>query len=337
MDHDAFDRLARLLGSAGSRRGALGALLGAAFAGASGVVAARGNRRGRSRRRGLSAQAVNCANLASGRDVSGCDYAGEDHSGENLSSAKMIKTVFRDATLVGTNLHSANMKSATFRGADLIGANLASGVLEGASLRDANLCRADLRSAVVRHATFRDANLALANLKNAAGCGSATFTAGTNFCGTKMCDGSIRNDDCPGGPPPNLCCSDAECAVGESCFDNQCGVRICEDTAEITDCACLSRAGGDPVCVDISGICPGRGCSLNDPLSCPDGTFCTFSPCCDLPPGQGVCNPPCPFLDDCTCVTGPTDCGPNQFKKCGEVSTNSARAAAGSSQLPPAS
>jgi hypothetical protein len=161
----------------------------------------------------------------------------------------MVKTVFRDATLFGTNLRSANMKSATFRNADLRRANLGSGVLEGASLRDANLCGANLRSAIVRRATFRDADLTKADLKSATGCTTATFTAGTTFCGTRMCDGSIRNDDCPGGPPADLCCAD--CGPGEVCRGDACCV---------TDLALAVGAADDG---DILLLCAGTFRTVN--------------------------------------------------------------------------
>jgi hypothetical protein len=236
-----------------SRRGTLGALLGAGLFGAGGAEA-RKKRGARGRKGRVAAQAVNCANLASGQDVSGCDYSGQDHSGENLSSAKMIKTVFRDATLIETNLNSANMKSATFRGAKLQRANLGSSVLEGASLREADLCGANLRSAVVRHATFRDANLTRADLKRATGCGSATFTPGTTFCGTRMCDGSIRNDDCPGGPAAGSCCTDSDCPAGESCEGGQCQ-RRCGENGE----PCGARSPGDTLRC-CNGVCPTPTC-----------------------------------------------------------------------------
>jgi hypothetical protein len=235
MDRDRFDALARQFAASPSRRGFLAALLGAGMARAVGDVEAKRNGKRRSRKRArngrVAAQAVNCATLASGQDVSGCDYTGEDHSGENLSSAKMIKTVFRDATLVETNLHSANMLRANFRGADLTEADLRSGVLEGATLREADLCGADLRSAVVRHATFRDANLTRADLKHATGCGTATFTAGTTFCATRMCDGSIRNGDCPGGSPANACCADPDCPTGTCCGAG--AARVCCPAEEV--------------------------------------------------------------------------------------------------------
>jgi hypothetical protein len=254
MDANRFDRLTRSLAATAPRRGLFAALLGAGLAGVVGAADARKNRRGQRRRNGrVAAHAVNCGKLASGQDVSGCDYTGEDHSGEDLSSAKMIKTVFRDATLVETNLHSANMKSATFRGAKLQRATLASGVLEGASLREANLCGANLRSAVVRHATFRDANLTKADLKSATGCNRATFTAGTTFCATRMCDGRIRNDDCPDGPPPDSCCIDAECSAGV-CRGGRC-CDVCLDGCPFSS---LADAVADADANDTIRLCPGR-------------------------------------------------------------------------------
>jgi uncharacterized protein YjbI with pentapeptide repeats len=257
MDRDRFDALTRLCAASSSRRGTLAALLGAGLAGVAGGTDARKRRGQRSRNGRVAAQAVDCANLASGQDVSGCDYTGEDHSRENLSSARMVGAIFRDALLVGTNLNSASMQRAVFRGAKLTGANLASGVLEGASLRDADLCGANLRSAVVRGATFRDANLTKANLKSATGCGSATFTAGTTFCGTRMCDGSIRSDDCPGTPAADICCADADCGPNRFCDGGACAactVCLTPGACAFTSLAAAVAATGGPTTIHI---CPG--------------------------------------------------------------------------------
>jgi hypothetical protein len=232
----------------------------------------------------------------------------------------MIKTVFRDATLTETNLNSANMKSATFRNADLRGANLGSGVLEGASLREADLCGANLRSAVVRHATFRDANLTRADLKNATGCGSATFTAGTTFCATRMCDGSIRNDDCPDGPPAGFCCTDAECPAGESCVANRCLAEgVCRPPFRegAGECVCLPRFDGSGMAC-FRGSPTGAPCDRETPCADGFGFVCADIGPCSMT-GDGLCFLHCPLPFDCSCTGAPIPptCEVSGFARCG--------------------
>lgn len=185
MDHESFDRLARVLGAPASRRAALGALLGSGLAGAVG--------RGR-----VSAQAT-CPPPDNGVNRSGCDYTGQDFSSQDIHSSVYKNTIFRETTMVLTDLHSSSMR--------------------GADFGDANLCRADLSSSVLREANFAGANLTMADLSSSGGCGSATFTASTTFCQTKMCNGSIRNDDCGSGI---VCCIDADCSGGFICSNNIC-------------------------------------------------------------------------------------------------------------------
>lgn len=205
MDRDRFDALTRLFISSSSRRTVLGALLGAKLSAPLADAAKKRKRREKRRQRNapaVAAQAVDCLSLGHGANVSGCNYTGEDHSGEDLSSSRMVGTIFRDGTLVGADLSSSAMKNAVFRNAEM--------------------CGADLRSSTVGGANFRDADLTLATFKSSGGCSSATFTAGTTFCGTVMCDGSVRNDDCPGGPPPGFCCTNAQCPVGQECQGSAC-------------------------------------------------------------------------------------------------------------------
>jgi hypothetical protein len=210
MDRDAFDGLTRLLAASPSRRAALGALLGTGLAGVLGAAEAATKDRKRKRSNGkkgrgkaqLNAQAADCLSPGPGTNIAGCHFQGEDFSGQDLSSSRMVGTNFRRARLVGTNLSSSNAKDAVFREADLT-------------------C-ADLRSSALKGADFRAADLTGANLKSSGGCNGATFNNATTFCGTVMCDGSVRNDDCPGGPPPGACCSAADCPGGQACRNGTC-------------------------------------------------------------------------------------------------------------------
>lgn len=186
MDHQSFDRLARVLGESGTRRSALAALVGVGAASAVGLTA--GKQKGKRRKgRGVSAQAVDCSSLGHGANVSGCNFAGDDLSGLDLSSSRMVGTNFNRADLEDAILSASNLRDARFRGANLVGADLSS-----SNLRDA-----DFRG-------FPDSgpnagpvtDLTNADLHSSSGCGSIQTNGRTIICNTIWCDGTIRNDNC---------------------------------------------------------------------------------------------------------------------------------------------
>ncbi len=289
MDHGSFDRFVRLLGRAGSRRAALGALLGTSVATSRGIAeAAKKKDRSRNRKSSkkgkgaadVAAQAADCLNPGPSANLNGCNYADEDFSGDDLSSSSMIGTIFRNAELVGTDLSSSNMRGANFRGA--------------------NLCGADLSSSQLRNADFRGFNPAMGgrvtNLTNAdlhsSGCAGILTNQFTIFCNTIGCDGEVINPGCSGqcGPPPPPICTEPQ--TGTSC---DCRTKV---------------ADGSGVCVDnVNGI--GATCNPGDP-PCPAGQTCAFSPCLNA----NICYLPCPSPDPCTCAP-PADCA--DARKCGET------------------
>lgn len=298
MDHGSFDRIARLLASAGSRRAALGALLGAGALGVSEATAARSKKKRRTGKKGkdgVSAQAV-CAPPSNGVNRSNCDYSGQDFSGQAIHSSIYKNTIFRNADLIETDLSSSNMRGANFRGA--------------------NLCGADLSSSTLRDADFRgfafpgrETNLALADLHSSA-CGGLLTNGRTFICGTTWCDGTIRNDDCPGGLPSDLCCT--RCGVGEECINNEC-VAVCDGDSTSTSCDCAtSFVGENPVCVNTVGMCGNQSCTSDG--DCTGDDICASLPCC-----AGRCAQPCALPDDCTCASGSPGCNLSELVKCGET------------------
>ena len=265
MDHESFDKLARLLGSAGSRRAALGALFGTGLAGTlAAAEAAKKNRnknRAKNRKTGkkgktqVSAQAApDCSSPGPSSNISGCNYQNDDFSGDNLSSSRMVGTNFRGATLVGTNLSSSNAKGAIFR--------------------DANLCGADLRSSTLTNADFRNANLTNADLASS-GCGGANFT-GARFCNTRTCNGTIRNDGCAGSPS-NACCENDDCPGAAACCANACCAagQVCDTRAPAPDTCCTPGGTCAPAsCASVPDLCGGqRECECTGDLEC-CGTAC---------------------------------------------------------------
>ena len=197
MDQSSFDRLARVLGTAGSRRAALGAAVGAAFAGTLGIAEARKQtRKGSNKQRkngkkdqqaGVSAQAATCSNPGPSSNLNGCNFNNDDLSGADLSSSSMRETRFRGTNLCGADLSSSNLRDADFRG----------------------------------FATGNATNLTRANL-GSSGCKGTRFNAETIFCRTRTCDGSISDRDCPGGIAEGICCTDADCGIGVSCDGGGC-------------------------------------------------------------------------------------------------------------------
>jgi hypothetical protein len=192
VEHEAFDRLARALGVAGTRRMALSSLLSAALVGAASVAEAKSRYRGASKQRSgarrnptrVRAEAVKCDPPRPNANLKGCHYDGRD-----LRSAVM---------------HSSTLTDATFTDANLCGAKLQSSQMRGADLTNANLTRADL---------------------HASGCKGADFT-GATFCRTIDCNGRLRNDDCRDVPDSAVCCTDGQCGANQVCQNGVC-VQSC--------------------------------------------------------------------------------------------------------------
>jgi hypothetical protein len=268
MDRDRFDALTRLLGRAGSRRAALGAVLGATVGGSALVTQAKKGKNKKKKNKKKAPQTcfgtLVCEFPSDGLDFENCDLFG---------------TVI--PTCDGCN----------FRRADLGNTDLSEGSFQGVSFRNANLSGANLEDADVSGASFRDACLSGANLEDANTDG-ADFR-GAIFCGTILSDGSVDDSGCDdtnncclppqsecGGP----CIKDDDCPVDSSCCDGICcgGVFDCLD----------SIPGPGEVCVD-TGI---GGCSepcLKD-ADCPVGWACIDDEACEI---GSHCHPLCGTVD----------------------------------------
>lgn len=196
MDRGAFDRLAKVLGSAGSRRAAIG-MFAAGIAGSS--TATLGKKKRRKNRAAVAAQAM-CSEPESGSNLNGCDFTGDDFANADLHGSAMKATIFRNADLRRADLHGSNAKGANFRNADLCGAKLFSSTLTNANFTGANLRGADLHSS---------------------GCSGITITGATKFCETTLCNGTIDNSDCADDPlEQGICCFDSDCTLGAVCDED---------------------------------------------------------------------------------------------------------------------
>lgn len=201
MESESFDRVARVLGAAGTRRGALAILTGAGIIGARDASSARTRRRtagkGTSR---VTAQA-SCGSPGPSSNLNGCDFDSANLTGANLSSSSMVGTNFQGATLVGADLSASKMNGANFKQANLCGARMVSSVLKDADARGANLTRVDARSS---------------------NCKGLLTDNRTVVCQTVDCDGKLRNDSCPGVVASAVCCQTSECPAGSICTRNRC-------------------------------------------------------------------------------------------------------------------
>jgi hypothetical protein len=293
MDREAFDGLARLLATSPTRRAALGALLGAGLAGPLGAADAKKKKSARKRgshkkARGgpdITAQAVDCSSPGPSSTMNGCDFDGEDFSGDNLSGSRIVGTTFRNAELTGTNLSSSNMKDASFRGADLTCANLRSSTLKNADFRGFA-------------APGANTDLTGANLSSS-GCGGIQFNGRTHFCRTRMCNGSVNDEDCPGDfDPEGFCCTDEDCPGLESCVDHRCECLIEEAEAE---CAAGNQRLDPETCICRAGLCVPEQCESGNnacrTCSCSGPDFCV---CLLVGCSNGPCHP----------VTGCPQCVP---------------------------
>lgn len=142
MDRDTFDGILRLLGGAGTRRAALGALLtGVAFVPefAPDAAAKRGKRRRKkkSNRPKVCYGANACPPPGPGNDFDDCDFAGTDifveasAAGSSFRRANFANTIMDDAYLQGTTFAGANLAGASMKGVDIRGATFIGACLLG--------------------------------------------------------------------------------------------------------------------------------------------------------------------------------------------------------------
>lgn len=191
MDGRQFDAVTRVLGREATRRSALG-LLG-------GLAAAR-------------------LGFASAKDKDRKSHKSRGQTGKPRANQGAVSAQAVNCSSLG---HGSNVNGCNFNGDDLAGEDFSSSSMVGTKFNNANLCGTDLSSSQLRNAEFKGANLTRADLSSS-GCKGTLFNDATVFCQTKMCDGKMRNDDCPA--EGQVCCADANCGPGKACQGNTCCV-----------------------------------------------------------------------------------------------------------------
>lgn len=273
MDHETFDRMTRLLGAAGTRRTALGALLGAALTGAAGDAIARRKRRGRGPNRAAAQAAANCANPGPGRNLSGCSFLGQDLRGRVLRGGNLSGADFTDADLCGADLRSTNLQRTDFMGT--------------------NLTRADLRGTNLSTANLAGAVLCQSRLANGKFDNSGCPPDGEVCCSDAQCPpgevchrGSCLDSGCI--KVTQICELGDTCCTGATCtelFDLGLCVLNCRDDVDCPNANLECRAN-DFVCPGLDRkCCQRKDCDGN--ADCPSG-LCCLTTCCQA---NEVCQP----------------------------------------------
>jgi hypothetical protein len=231
MDTESFDRLVRLFGTSGTRRAAMGVLIGSALAGISlGSEAARNrgkvHRRGRgkgSQSKGGNGKTKRRENRARAESVPARCFTGTNCApgpGKNLA-----KCNFGGASLIGAKLKGANLGQANLAGADATNANLGGANLGGACLVDADLSGANLAGVNTGQAIFCRTTMPDSESINNSGCNSGTTCCPTCIDLGEPCGGDLGGaccgaHVCTGGPgTPGICCPQGQNNCDGACVD----------------------------------------------------------------------------------------------------------------------
>lgn len=280
MDRDQFDRLSRVIATAGTRRDALRALVVGAIAGVAAgaarseeAAAARKRRKGRHRKVRGQVQVPTCPILPT-TCTKNCD-AKPLQGGSNLAKCNFNNRELDGVVLGGSNLGKACFGNASLRYADLRGTNAGG----------ACFCGADLTGA-----DFRGSNVTAAQLA----------------CATVAC-----NTILPNGKPAKPCPPGKTCCLGE-CVDTDddeancgaCGTecRACQ-ICDSGQCENLPDGqfdcNGDPLVAATPGVCPQGLCTASKHTGICDLGFCNCGPQGVFDEEAGVCLCDQDGQDDC--------------------------------------
>jgi len=299
MDREQFDRLSRLVATAGSRRDAVRLLVAAALAGAVGgpgpAEAHKGRRRDRARSKTRAEQVFNCTDQ-------GCVSCANKTIGPgvNLTHCDLNRRLdLHDTNLGGSNLTKAclgdaDLRNVSFRGAQLQGTCFCGSNLSGADFRGTNVTSAQLACARVA------CNTVLPNGKPAAPCGK-----GESCCNGTCVNTRTDRNNC--GACGRLCefstnpCLEVDCIAGQCKTVTKDDGTACQISGETGVCC---AAGSSATCV-VGTIC----CSS---AQCDPGDTCCGGLCFNLqndPEHCGSCDNDCPATKADACTNGECTCG----------------------------
>lgn len=263
MDDTRFDRLARMIGVARTRRATLRLVLASVLLGvaAHDGVAAKTKRQKRHRVR--ASQIVPCTNVCRkcagkpvgpGANLSGCDFKGADFTeGVNLSSANVSSACFVDAELPGALFNGANASRACFQDANLT----------NASFRGANLSKATFCGAVLFGTDFRGSNLDLSQPACAAFVGCNTILPNGKPAVPCAANQTCCEGLCTNTKTDTLNCGacGVECGLCQTCQNGHC-VNAPNNTIAC-DGSPLVSIGDGVVCANpaTKGICQDGQCN----------------------------------------------------------------------------
>jgi hypothetical protein len=322
MDRARFDAIAKLLATTGSRRAALGALIGVGLLG-------QGPDDIEAKRKGKGRSGDNDRNKNKGRGKGkgkAKDKKNPRVSGEakkNKKKSTQPQPTANPGSCCGNKSCSpptaasdrghCNFAGANFAGVNAAGSNIwysnGTGTTYSTDARPSNLSRVNFKYACLGGAIFRKADLRSSDLQGTclvdADLTGAQTNSGTNFwnaifCRTKMPDGSINNSGCGGG---TSCCPTCDerrpCPDGQKCCNGK-----CVTCPAATDCKDQVCDGGRCVLANKqNGVgCPGGVCCGG---TCQAGKTCCDSAQCN---GQVCCNG--------TCCTGGAQCVGGQCQTC---------------------
>ncbi len=333
MDCDRFDALARLLATSGSRRAALGALLGAGLLGHDSNALAkpgkgkrknRGKNRGRRKKRGRNGPGGDptpdppvesacgtrhCDPPEPGSTRSGCEFnrfngasfAGQDFNGSIFRRIDGRGTNVNDTDNHGSVFAEACLRSATFRGARLGGSTWSGACLVDADFTGADLGRdADaLNGALLCHTIMPDGS------RNDRDCGvdTALCRSSAGGIGPLPCTVATIHLDCPERPCRTMACTNGVCTYEAVPDGPSPPNQLCEIFGNPGLCCSGVCCGPLDVACNPAGVCCAPTCSGRNcgPDGCERGGTCgTCGAGRVSDEGAGRCV--------CTAETCPTGC-----------------------------
>jgi uncharacterized protein YjbI with pentapeptide repeats len=274
MARDRFAAIVRLLATPGSRRHALGVLLGLSLLGARAPVRAKpGNRRStrqghrhhkdhgrhkakdkkqqkrqRKRANRVEASATCCAaktcTPGAGKNLSKCCYQNQQLPGASFKSSNLTDANFAGANLVGAKFQSANLTRTCFVAADISGANFTNANLSGVVFCRTSTSSGEDNSGCSRGTPCCPTCDALHRCPPEQVCCGGRCLAG-NCCGTGV------PSTCPA---EEICCANA-CVPGECCTNAQCeNGEVCDGGVCVPSAPLLVVTPGPTVtCFSITG------------------------------------------------------------------------------------